>query len=82
MYVKKNPPLIFYWELSKNVLETYFSNMQIDGCFQKEHFCLETFYDMTKVWGYSKRVSLRKGGKVDKKVTKNDVGRGFAAKRM
>ena len=56
--------------------------MQIDGCFQKEHFCLETFYDMTKVWGYSKRVSLRKGGKVDKKVTKSDVGRGFAAKRM
>ena len=37
---------------------------------------------MTKVWGHSKRASLRKkGGKFDKRVTKSDVGEGFTAKK-
>ena len=36
-----------------------------------EHFCWKKCYDIKKVWGYSKRASLRKrGGKVDKKRNK------------
>ena len=38
---------------------------------------------MTKVWGHSKRVSLRDERREgwQKKVTKSDVGEGFAAKK-
>ena len=40
MYIKRAPPLIFYWELSKNVWGALF-NTQIDGCFQKRTVSLE-----------------------------------------
>ena len=38
---------------------------------------------MARVWGHSKRASLKKEGREDwqKKVTKGDVGGGFVAKK-
>ena len=43
-----------------------------------EHFCWKKCYDMTKVWGHSKR-DRRECWR--KKVTKSDLGEGFAAKK-
>ena len=43
-----------------------------------EHFCWKKCYDMTKVWGHSKRDRRECW---QKKVTKSDLGEGFAAKK-
>ena len=48
----------------------YFFNTQIDKCFRKRTVLLKKTYDMTKVWGHSKRASRHlgmKGGEVNKK---------------
>ena len=48
-----------------------------------EHFYWKNCYDMTKIWGHSKRASLRKERRkkrLTKNITKSDVGKGFAAK--
>ena len=44
--------------------------------------CWKKCYDMTKVWGHSKRVTQeREEGRLIKNVTKSEVGEGYAAKK-
>ena len=42
---------------------------------EKEGFCQKKCCDMTKVWGHSKSVSLRKNGRTDKKNNKKKIRR-------
>ena len=67
MCIKIIPPLVFYWELSRNN-------------FVRNHVMIW----QNHVWSHSKRASLKKEGKVgwQIKVTKSDVGEGFAAENV
>ena len=84
MYIKRTPPLIIYWQISKKFCGSYFFISEIDGCFQKRTVLFE------KVLWYDKSMGLfktwvtqeKEEGKLIKKQQNNDVGRGVAAKKM
>ena len=80
---KKSSTIDICGELSKNFWGAIFFNTQIDGCFWKRTVLLEKllWYDKSmktfKTWVTHERVE----GRLTKKVAKNDVGGGVAAKK-
>ena len=84
MFIKIAPPLIFYWELSKNFWGTSLFNAQIDGCFRKRTVLLEKMllYDKSMEPFRTCVTQERLEENLTEKVTKIDVGGGVTAKKV
>ena len=84
MYIKRTPPLIIYWEISKNFWGSYFFNTQIDGCFKKRTVLFEKvlWYDKSMRTFKTCVTQEKEEEKLKKKYQNCDVGGGVAAKKM